>query len=585
MTRRRWPLRPLALAVAASLLLGLDVAPVGAADGCSDPPEIVPVEDLTPGTTGTAWTVVEGSDPVSFDVEILGVLPDGIAPGIDFVLIQVSGPVIDEVGGIAAGMSGSPVYVDGKLAGAIAYGFFAADQTVGGMTPAEPMIDIFSYPDPGSVPAPARTVAIGRELRSAVSRATGTPLEAVDGTAEVLPLPLGVSGISGERLALLEEFIAERGDRFVVTRAGRAPIPSSAGGPKLQPGDAFGAAFSFGDMTFGAIGTATAVCDDRVVAFGHPFTFEGETGLAMTGADILKTVSDPSHLFGPFKIGTITGTKGTVTQDRLTGVMGLHGLMPDLVPIRSDFSTPDLPHEREGETQVAYANYLPIIAYYHILFNLDVVHDRIGDGSVRMAHTIAFTDEDGVSYEIAVDDLYQNDFDASFEAAYRVYIPLYILQFNPFKEVTFESVEASGFITREDLRAEIETILSASGLRPHFQERAYLPVRPGGRIYLRVVLDPFDSDEDAYYDMTLRVPGGASGSGRVVVRGKGRGGDEFFFHDSFGSWEELIDGLSSYTPSYRLNATLSGVGYRRTSVDTDYIPRGAASLAIRVVRG
>ena len=80
----------------------------------------------------TGWTVVEGSDPVSFDVEILGVLPDGIAPGVDFILVHTSGPVIDETGGIAAGFSGSPVYIGGDLVGAIAYGFSAADQTFGG---------------------------------------------------------------------------------------------------------------------------------------------------------------------------------------------------------------------------------------------------------------------------------------------------------------------------------------------------------------------------------------------------------------------------------------------------------------------
>src|SRR5918995_6389110 len=107
--------RVVALLVSSAVLLGSAVsAPVGsAAELCSSEPEVFPVADLEPGMMGTAWTVVEGTDPVSFDVEILGVLPDGIAPGVDFILVHTSGAVIDETGGIAAGFSGSPVYIGG----------------------------------------------------------------------------------------------------------------------------------------------------------------------------------------------------------------------------------------------------------------------------------------------------------------------------------------------------------------------------------------------------------------------------------------------------------------------------------------
>ena len=155
--QNRLPRRHRALPMVVSLafvasLIGWSAPATSAATLCATPPPVVDVSSLTPGTTGTAWTVVEGTTPVSFDVEVLGVLPDGIAPGIDFILIQVSGPVIDETGGIAAGMSGSPVYVGGDLAGAISYGFFGADPTIGGMTPAASMVHILDFPQPRLLP-------------------------------------------------------------------------------------------------------------------------------------------------------------------------------------------------------------------------------------------------------------------------------------------------------------------------------------------------------------------------------------------------------------------------------------------------
>ncbi|MDP8958362.1 MAG: hypothetical protein M3N51_03975 [Actinomycetota bacterium] len=111
---------------------------------CAQPPEVFPVDQLRPGMRGSGYTVIEGRDPVRFNVEILGVIPDAIPPGIDFILVETSGRVISQTGGIAFGFSGSPVYIEGKLVGAIAYGFFAADHTIGGITPAEAMLEVLA---------------------------------------------------------------------------------------------------------------------------------------------------------------------------------------------------------------------------------------------------------------------------------------------------------------------------------------------------------------------------------------------------------------------------------------------------------
>ena len=162
--------------IAALLALGMPGAPnAGAAiTPCTTPPAITPESSLTDGTMGTGWTTVKGRTPVSFDVEVLGIQPDGIAPGIDFILVQVSGPVIDKASGIAEGFSGSPVYVGGKLAGAIAYTFYYGDHTIGGMTPAQPMVDLLNYPAPTSASVPmAKSVHLTKSLRAAAAAAAG----------------------------------------------------------------------------------------------------------------------------------------------------------------------------------------------------------------------------------------------------------------------------------------------------------------------------------------------------------------------------------------------------------------------------
>jgi hypothetical protein len=159
----------LVLSVTVALLAQPTSAP--AVGTCTTPPTTVPVASLTPGTMAVGWTAVSGQTPVSFDVEILGVLPDGIAPGLDFVLIQVSGANVDPFGGIADGMSGSPVYIGSDLVGAVSYGFTGGDHSIGGLTPADDMVALLNYPD-ASVPTFAPVVSVPEGLRAAAADAS-----------------------------------------------------------------------------------------------------------------------------------------------------------------------------------------------------------------------------------------------------------------------------------------------------------------------------------------------------------------------------------------------------------------------------
>nr|MBA3739498.1 hypothetical protein [Actinomycetota bacterium] len=245
---RRGGMRVVTVVVSSALLFGGAIwAPAGtAAELCSSEPDVFPVDDLEPGMIGTAWTVVEGTDPVSFDVEILGVLPDGIAPGIDFILVRTSGPVIDETGGIAFGFSGSPVYIDGALVGSISYGFFAADQTFGGVTPAEDMVKLFGYPSGiealGTTSAVTRTafadrVRVPSRLRQTAARTAGTSAEAIPTVAEPLRIPVAVSGLNARGFRRFARTLRLGGLPFLPYRSGTASIGALAEEP-IDAGDA-----------------------------------------------------------------------------------------------------------------------------------------------------------------------------------------------------------------------------------------------------------------------------------------------------------------------------------------------------------
>lgn len=487
-----------------------------------------PVAGLQPGMKATGLTVVKGRTPVSFDVEILGVLKDGIAPGLDFILVQASGPVIDQTGGIAAGFSGSPVYIGGQLVGAIAYGFFGADQTIGGVTPAEGMVQIFDYPETGaSSPALARTVAVTPELRRAAAAATGENIASLPTAAEQLRVPLGVSGLSGRALDEFQRIVDEELHLpYALYRAGQAATPTSTASAPLKPGESFAAALSFGDLTAAGIGTTTAVCGNLALAFGHPFFFQGPTMMGMNGADVLTVVPDPSQVFGPFKIAEVAELHGIVDRDHLAGIRGIEGLIPAVIPVTTSIENPDLPKSRDGQTDVVTEEFLPFLSAFHLLLNLDVTFDRIGDGTVGLDWMVTGTRASGATFELSRSNMYFSEFDASIESIFELLFQLEALANNDFEEIHFTGVDVDGFITEQELTARITKVKSASTLQPGLKVRELLQAKPGTLIRLRVFLKPAEGGAAVPVDMSLRVPKTAKGSGPLTVRG---GGQEFFF--------------------------------------------------------
>ncbi len=227
-------------------------------------PPAAPLSDLRAATAGGATvpasglTVSRGTVPEPFEVEVLGVLDDGIAPGVDLIVVEADSPAIDRARGIWAGMSGSPVHDrQGRLIGAVAYGFTAGPSKIGGVTPAEDMLRLL---DAGTARAaaitPRRRVRLPAALRREVAAQAGVSARAAAAGLERLPIPLGVSGLRAQRLQAFAEELTG-GDAPVIAHRASAGPARTEGPGAIVPGGNFAAALSTGDVSVAGVGTAT----------------------------------------------------------------------------------------------------------------------------------------------------------------------------------------------------------------------------------------------------------------------------------------------------------------------------------------
>ncbi len=362
-------------------------------------PPWIDTGDVRRGMRGTGRTVVRGVAVESFDVEALAVMPRA-GPAGDLILIRVSGPLIQRTGGIASGMSGSPVYLNGRLAGAIGFGWNFTDHTLGLVTPIRAMSRLLAPGAPvprqrsGLAPVAARVplavpVTInGATITDVMIAQTFAAARAVDtrgGT--VLPMapvasPLLLSGLSPRAAQLL---------RAELDGLGVLPIETAAGASSdvrahLVPGSAIGVQLMRGDVNAVAIGTLTYRDGDAVVGFGHQFLNRGRTAYLLTPAVIHEVVR--SAVF-PFKLGSAGAPIGVITEDRRAGVGGRVGTLPPMVAIRVIVNDRDRSRVGVIGTQVVRDPQLgPLFALSAALDAIDRAMDRVGEGTARVRMTL-----------------------------------------------------------------------------------------------------------------------------------------------------------------------------------------------------
>ena len=313
------------------------------------------LEDLRPGMKGVSRTVFAGTEPQEFAVEILGVLPGFPAPRQSAIIAKLSGSNVEKTG-VFAGMSGSPVYIDGKLVGAIAFSFPFSKEPIAGITPIQQMIDIFEKGS-GQIQRPREPRPISfTELASTQWKATlpkpivtGAPIiTPVSEGSLLLPLmgqqmtpiatPVVFGGISQESLALFAPQLMANGLLPVSGAGGSAAITPLAKATEktLTPGTSISVQLVRGDYSIAASGTVTFRDGDRIYAFGHPFLSLGAADMPMSETAVVTVIANMNN---SFKLSVPGSMMGSISQDRSSGVFGELGQSPKMIPVKINLHT------------------------------------------------------------------------------------------------------------------------------------------------------------------------------------------------------------------------------------------------------
>ncbi len=481
----------------------------------------MPISDIRPGMVGVGRTVFEGTRVEEFTVRILGVIENVIGTRRNLILARLEGGPLANTG-VIAGMSGSPVYIDGRLIGAVSYALGSfSKEPIAGITPIDEMTDAAALGAPR--PRAARvqldfpltrenlTLAFRRALnwnrpfadRSGDARtvgALGLPGLADDEVGTLLrPIatPLVISGFEPDLAGLLGSAFRDQG--FVPTGGGAGG--AAAGempfeGP-LKPGDAIGVNFLTGDLELGATGTVTHIDGDRVYAFGHPMYNLGPTEFPMTRAYVYTVL--PS-LASSLKLSTTGEVIGTFLQDRATAIAGRLGPGPQMVPIsltlESDRGQKHTFHYNVVDDQL----FTPLMAYAAILDTIGSYERQNGTATYRVVGTARVKKHDAIAY----DNLFSGEQASTGVASYMV-APITYLMANDYEKVDLEGLDFTITSSEEPKTATLQRVW-IDDPRP----------RAGRTVPLKVELRTFRGEE-VVRTLPIAIPATANGPLSILI--------------------------------------------------------------------
>jgi hypothetical protein len=291
------------------------------------PVDTIPVNQIYAGMHGVAYTVFQGTKPEAMDVEVLGVLKNANGPKGDIILVRLGGAKA-EYTGVVAGMSGSPVYLDGKLAGAVAFriGEFSKEP-IAGVTPINEMLEISAMDrSPVSAPFEAKAAASLSD-KTASPGVTSSPVQNFANYLKPIETPLVFNGFSEDTVQRFASTFASAG---IVPVMGTGSVSDAKQPEPIEPGSAVSAILVRGDMDIAATCTVTYMDAEHLLACGHPLMQFGVIDIPMTKAQVLATLPSPLNAF---KIVNATEAIGAFVQDRHNGILGEFGKKPDMIPV------------------------------------------------------------------------------------------------------------------------------------------------------------------------------------------------------------------------------------------------------------
>lgn len=430
---------------------------------------LYPLEDLRPGMKGIARTVFAGSEPQEFGLEILGVLAGFTGPRQSTIIAKLSGANVDKTG-VFAGMSGSPVFIDDRLVGAIAYSFPFSKEPICGITPIQQMIDIFEQGnDKPKRNAEARATSF-TELASAEWKprlpkptftstsliapvTAGSPLAPLMGQQiQQIATPVVFSGISQESLSLFSSELTKSGLLPVSGVGGSAAItPLEPFDEKtLTPGTSVSVQLVRGDYSIAASGTVTFRDGERVYAFGHPFLGLGGSDMPMTECSVVTVVQ---NTFNSFKLAVPGRMVGSISQDRATGVFGQLGRAPRMIPVKINLHT-----SRDRVEQFSYEvvsdEFLTPLLVNITVFNTIATRERsIGESTITVNGSIVVDGQAPISVQRRFSSA-----NAAILAAGSIATPVSALLGSGFDEVNIKGIVVDIDSSEEKRAATLERI-------------------------------------------------------------------------------------------------------------------------------
>ena len=287
----------------------------------------IPVSEIQAGMRGIAYTVFEGTRPESMNVEVLGILKNVNGPQGDVILVRLSGAKV-EYTGVVAGMSGSPVYLDGRLAGAIAFriGEFSKEP-IAGVTPIGEMLEINAMDRTPENPPSVANSSASAPGKTSDPGSSSAPSADFANYLKPIETPLVFNGFSEDAI---QHFAPQFAAAGIVPVSGVGSVSDAKQPEPLEPGSAISAILVRGDMDIAATCTVTYMDAHNLLACGHPLLQFGMVDLPMTKADVVATLASPLNAF---KIVNATEAVGAFVQDRHTGLLGEFGKKPDMIPV------------------------------------------------------------------------------------------------------------------------------------------------------------------------------------------------------------------------------------------------------------
>jgi len=474
-------------------------------------PPTIDVSQIHAGMRGVAYTVFEGVKPESMEVEVLGVLHNVNGPKGNVILVRLHGQKV-EYTGVVAGMSGSPVYLDGKLAGALAFriGEFSKEP-IAGVTPIADMLEINELDR-----SPAEETSATKTGMDAVAGKTAAPGEASGPAASMQNLagssagkdfanylkpietPLVFNGFSEQAIQLFAGQFAAAG---IVPVMGAGSMSDKKQPEPLEAGSAVSAILVRGDMDIEATCTATYVDAQRLLACGHPLLQFGSVDLPMNKAEVLATLPSPLNAF---KIVNTTEPAGTFVQDRHTGIMGVFDRQPEMIPVTLSI------HSSTGVKQFHYEvlnnpRLTPVALMVTVFNALHGVNEFGEEITYRLAGSI------GVKGfpEVTMKNMFapgENAQPAAMQAAMSLGERFGRIYDNPYNAPAIAGVKLDFDLVRERRWARLESA------RTDVTE-----ARPGDEIMLETVLAPYRG-ERIVQQIPVKIPTSASkGTLRILV--------------------------------------------------------------------